>query len=360
MFAEEIPEPVVQHLLQTAKARDGDVLAGMFTIEPPLPGQDEPRYYNTVVSLGSHPPQLYRKRHLVPFGEIIPLEPVFGWFIRAILAIPLASQTPGAAAQPPFAIVGQRVAVDICYEDAFGSDIRSQAVTATLLINVTNDAWYGHSSLPSSTTRWRPARVEAVRPFCCGDQYRYPSVIGHDGRELARLPCSRAEFELEITGRQGATPYLRGATRSVSSPRALLRPSSACDLAIRSTALRRQRGGAGKIDFTLTAPRRMPCASFSAGDPHASGLLDRQGCALLQPTTWKLVPVLRTPRHSCAPLVPSHGVPHTFNLRGSRKMAASAKTRWMQHYYQYQIVTKPRHRIFSMLYLGRSKHSAQP
>src|SRR4029077_13202000 len=62
MFAEEIPEPVVQHLQQTAKARDGDVLVGMFTIDPPLPGQDEPRYYNTVVSLGTHPPQLYRKR----------------------------------------------------------------------------------------------------------------------------------------------------------------------------------------------------------------------------------------------------------------------------------------------------------
>jgi apolipoprotein N-acyltransferase len=211
MFAEEIPETVVQHLLQTAKARDGDVLAGMFTIDPPLPGQEEPRYYNTVVSIGSHPPQFYRKRHLVPFGEIIPLEPVIGWFIRAILAIPLASQTPGAAAQPPFAIVGQKVAVDICYEDAFGSDIRSQAETATLLINVTNDAWYGHSLAAEQHNQMAAMRaLETGRPLLRATNTGITSVIGHDGRELSRLPWfTRGILELEITGRQGATPYLR-------------------------------------------------------------------------------------------------------------------------------------------------------
>src|SRR5262249_6085674 len=52
VFAEEIPESVLQHLVDTAKARGGDVLVGMFTMEPPLPDRDEPRYYNTVVHLG--------------------------------------------------------------------------------------------------------------------------------------------------------------------------------------------------------------------------------------------------------------------------------------------------------------------
>jgi apolipoprotein N-acyltransferase len=194
----------------------------MFTIDPPLPGQDEPRYYNTVVSLGSHPPQLYRKRHLVPFGEIIPLEPVIGWFIRAILAIPLASQTPGAAAQPPFAILGQKVAVDICYEDAFGSDIRSQAVTATLLINVTNDAWYGHSLAAEQHNQMAAMRaLETGRPLLRATNTGITSAIGHDGRELARLPWfTRGILELEIPAGRERRLTFAGATRSeCSSPR---------------------------------------------------------------------------------------------------------------------------------------------
>ena len=210
-FAEEIPATVLQHLMQAAAARNGDALVGMFTIDPPLPGQEEPRYYNTVVSLGPREPQLYRKRHLVPFGEIIPLEPVFGWFIRSMLAIPLASQTPGAPMQPAFALAGQKVAVSICYEDAFGEDIRSQALDATLLINVTNDAWYGRSLAAEQHNQMAAMRaLETGRPLLRATNTGITSAIGHDGREFARLPWfTRGILELEITGRQGMTPYLR-------------------------------------------------------------------------------------------------------------------------------------------------------
>jgi apolipoprotein N-acyltransferase len=210
-FSEDISESVLQHLLQTARARNGDVLVGMFTIEAPLPGQDEPRYYNSVISLGTQKAQLYRKRHLVPFGEIIPLEPVFGWLIRAMLAIPISSQTPGAASQPPFAVAGEKVAVDICYEDAFGGDIRPQAMDATLLINVTNDAWYGHSLAAEQHNQMAAMRaLETGRPLLRATNTGITSAIDHHGREFARLPWfTRGMLEIEIIGRQGMTPYLR-------------------------------------------------------------------------------------------------------------------------------------------------------
>ncbi len=57
VFADEIPDSVLEHIQRTAKARDGDALVGFFTIEPPLAEGDEPRYHNTVVSLGSNPEQ---------------------------------------------------------------------------------------------------------------------------------------------------------------------------------------------------------------------------------------------------------------------------------------------------------------
>src|SRR5205085_8302272 len=130
-FADEVPESVLRTFVDIAAARQGTVLTGVFTVDPP------DRYYNSVVSLGVAEPQVYRKRHLVPFGETIPLEPIVGWFIRDVLSIPLANQTAGDAAQKAFAVSKQTIAVDICYEDVFGSDIRAQARDATLLVNVT-------------------------------------------------------------------------------------------------------------------------------------------------------------------------------------------------------------------------------
>jgi apolipoprotein N-acyltransferase len=211
MFADEVPQPVLQQLARTAAARGGDVLAGMFTLDPPLPGRAEPRYYNSVLSFGSNDVQLYRKRHLVPFGETIPLERVVGWFIRSVLAIPLADQTPGPEDQPPFDAAGERVAVNICYEDAFGGELRSAAAAATLLVNVTNDAWYGRSLAAEQHNQIAAMRaLESGRPMLRATNTGITSAIDHRGRELARLPWfTRGILEVEIAGRQGLTPYLR-------------------------------------------------------------------------------------------------------------------------------------------------------
>jgi apolipoprotein N-acyltransferase len=211
VFADEVPDHVLVHMLRTATARDGDVLAGVFTAEPPLPGRAEPRYYNSVVSLGSGDVQLYRKRHLVPFGETIPLEFLAGWFIRSVLAIPLAEQTPGDWAQPPMAAAGQRVAVNICYEDAFGGELRSQAANATLLVNVTNDAWYGRSLAAVQHNQIAAMRaLETGRPLLRATNTGITSAIDHRGHEIARLPWfTRGILELAIAGRQGVTPYVR-------------------------------------------------------------------------------------------------------------------------------------------------------
>ena len=211
VFADEVPDPVLLHLLHTATARGGDLLAGMFTAEPPLPGREEPRYYNSVVSLGTGGVQLYRKRHLVPFGETIPLAPLVGWFIRSVLAIPLAEQTPGDWTQPTMAVAGQRVAVNICYEDAFGGELRGEAATATLLVNVTNDAWYGRSLAAVQHNQIAAMRaLELGRPLLRATNTGITSAIDHHGHEIARLPWfTRGILELDIAGRQGATPYVR-------------------------------------------------------------------------------------------------------------------------------------------------------
>ena len=211
MFSDEIPDDVLLSLIRTASARGGDVLLGLFTAEAPAPGDDEPRYYNTVVALGASDLQFYRKNHLVPFGETIPLKPVIGWFVRSVLHIPLADQSRGGATQPALAVAGQKVAVDICYEDAFGAELIHAAREAHLLVNVTNDAWYGRSIAAYQHNQIAAMRaLELGRPMLRATNTGITSAIDHDGRELARLPWfTTGILEVEIAGRTGTTPYLR-------------------------------------------------------------------------------------------------------------------------------------------------------
>ena len=158
--------------------------------QPPLPGCGMPRYYNSVVTLGAGAPQLYRKRHLVPFGETIPLEAVVGWFMRL---------DPGDSAREPVpratpisrrsTLPARRSRVDICYEDAFGADIRPQARDATLLVNVTNDAWYGHSLAAEQHNQIAAMRaLETGRPLLRATNTGITSAIDHR-RPRGRAPA---------------------------------------------------------------------------------------------------------------------------------------------------------------------------
>ncbi|MCC6194576.1 MAG: apolipoprotein N-acyltransferase [Burkholderiales bacterium] len=209
-FADEIPAAVFQRLADTARARDGLVLTGFFVAEPGSPGEGE-RIHNSVASFGAAPPQLYFKHHLVPFGESIPLKPLTGWFINRVLAIPLADQAPGPASQPPFEVAGQRLAVNICYEDVFGAELIPAARAATILVNVTNDAWYGRSIAARQHNQIGAMRaLETGRPMLRATNTGITSAIAHDGRVISQLPWfTRGILEADVTGRTGDTLYMR-------------------------------------------------------------------------------------------------------------------------------------------------------
>ena len=211
MFAEHVPAEVLQDLADVGARRGGLVLVGFFTADAPLPGSREPRYYNTVAALGGGDVALYRKHHLVPFGESIPLKPLVAPIVDALLAIPLADQTAGEADQPAFVVAGHRVAVNICYEDAFGSELIGAAHRADLLVNVTNDAWYGRSIAALQHNQIAAMRAQELgRPMLRATNTGITSAIGADGREIARLPWfTEGVLEVAVEGRSGLTPYAR-------------------------------------------------------------------------------------------------------------------------------------------------------
>ncbi|MEW6690715.1 MAG: apolipoprotein N-acyltransferase, partial [Pseudomonadota bacterium] len=164
-------------------------------------------YFNSVVGLGASAGARYDKVHLVPFGEFVP--PGFGWIVR-VLSIPLSDFTAGSPAQRPLAVAGERVAVNICYEDAYGAEIVRQLPEATLLVNVSNVAWFGDSLAPAQHLEIARMRaLETGRMHLTATNTGITAVIGADGRVLARLPqFAEGRLEFEARGYRGATPYV--------------------------------------------------------------------------------------------------------------------------------------------------------
>ncbi|MEO8975723.1 MAG: apolipoprotein N-acyltransferase, partial [Casimicrobiaceae bacterium] len=163
VFAHEVPQEIFERIGRVAYARNGDALIGLFTLSAPQKPGADPGIHNSVITVGTAHSQIYQKHHLVPFGETIPLKPLFGWLINDVLDIPLSDQDAGPANAAPLEVAGQKVAVDICYEDAYGAELRRGARDATLLVNVTNDAWYGHS-----IAAWQHNQIAAMRALESG------------------------------------------------------------------------------------------------------------------------------------------------------------------------------------------------
>ena len=201
-FYDGVEPEYLARLDAAAKRNGGDLLLGV----PYREAQD--RYYNSVVTLGTAPRQIYHKVHLVPFGEFVP--PGFGWVLH-VLQIPLSDFSRGSPAQTPLAVAGQRVAVNICYEDAFGDETARSLPEATLLVNVSNVAWFGDSLAPSQHLQIARLRaIETGRMHLSATNSGVTAAIDRDGRVLAQLPQFAAgRLEIAAQGYAGATPYVR-------------------------------------------------------------------------------------------------------------------------------------------------------
>jgi apolipoprotein N-acyltransferase len=152
--------------------------------------------------------QTYAKRHLVPFGEYIP--PGFDWFFQ-LVQIPMSDFSAGPRDQPPLAIAGQQIAPNICYEDLFGEEIIRALPQATLLVNLSNTAWFGDSlAQPQHLQIARLRAMETGRTMLRATNTGITAAIAPDGRVLGRLPAFTAgALRIEAQGFSGLTPYAR-------------------------------------------------------------------------------------------------------------------------------------------------------
>ena len=203
LLREHVPEYYETLLRNHARRNGGDMLIGVFE-------KEDGQYYNSVYTLGSAESQHYRKDHLVPFGEFIPLRSALGWLINEVLNIPMGDLSRGGQQQPLLQVAGQQVAVNICYEDAFGEEIIRALPQASLLVNVTNDAWYGESHAAEQHNQLSQMRaLETGRMMLRATNTGVTSVIGIDGHVQAQLPQhEQGVLSAEVRGYSGSTPYV--------------------------------------------------------------------------------------------------------------------------------------------------------
>ncbi|MEK6242927.1 MAG: apolipoprotein N-acyltransferase [Pseudomonadota bacterium] len=201
-FLDLVERPFLERLKAAAVRNGGDLLLGV----PVRSAAGD--YLNSVISLGVSPSASYDKVHLVPFGEFVP--PGFGWIVR-VLSIPLANFSRGAVNQRPLAVAGQRVAVNICYEDAYGFEIIRQLPEATLLVNVSNVAWFGDSLAPAQHLQIARMRaLETGRVFLTAANTGITAAIWPDASvRLQMHQFVRGRIDFEVRGYSGATPYVR-------------------------------------------------------------------------------------------------------------------------------------------------------
>ena len=177
-----------------------DVLSGGFY-------RDGDDVYNSVRQLGGDR-LLYRKRHLVPFGEFMPFRFILDHVARFV-EIPMSDLSAGSGPHEPIHLQGESIGLSICYEDVYGEEMRALLPASTLLINVSNDAWFGDSAAPHQHEQKARMRArEFARPLVRVTNTGVSSSIDYRGRVQARIAHNtQGVLDVAVLPRTGTTPY---------------------------------------------------------------------------------------------------------------------------------------------------------
>jgi apolipoprotein N-acyltransferase len=167
-------------------------------------------FYNSAYLLSaSQPVARYDKRHLVPFGEFVPFRGVFGWMDK--LARNAGEFRPAdETVLLPWA--GERLGMSICYEVVFPSEVADLVQAgATILVTITNDAWYGDTSAPWQ--HFRAARFRAAenrRPLLRAAITGVSAYVASDGSVRRQIGVFReGVISARVLGLRDFTVYTR-------------------------------------------------------------------------------------------------------------------------------------------------------
>ena len=202
IFHHQAKEFYLDPLAKLAAENDTELLLGL-----PVLNQETGHYFNGMMSLGQEE-QFYFKRHLVPFGDYVPLEWLRG--LIQFFDLPMSAFRPGPEVQSLIKVAGQTVGLSICYEDAFSSEVLQSVPEASLLVNATNNAWYGDSFAPHQHLQISQNRaLEVGRPLLRATTNGISALIRFDGQLVEQTEqFQEAVLTVNVQPRHGVTPYV--------------------------------------------------------------------------------------------------------------------------------------------------------
>lgn len=202
VFYHQAKEFFLDPLAQVAAKNNTEILLGL-----PVLNKETDEYYNSMVALGKQE-GFYYKSHLVPFGDYVPFEWLRG--LISFFDLPMSAFRPGPISEELLQVANQPVGVSICYEDVFSTEMLRSLPKATLLVNATNNAWYGDSFAPHQHLQISQNRaLEMGRPILRATTNGISAVIDYKGQ----LVKQSAQFEevvltADVQPRTGPTPYV--------------------------------------------------------------------------------------------------------------------------------------------------------
>lgn len=188
-----------------ARASNSDVLLGVLRYD-----FETGEIRNGLLAMSAVGDAWYYKRRLVPFGEFFPVPDFVRSWMR-LMSLPYYDMTPGDDHQGALPAAGQKLGATICYEDAYGSEQLAVLDVATLLVNVTNNAWFGDSAAPHQQLQMARFRaLEAGRSLLRATSNGITAVIAPDGKVVAKAPqFVQAVLKSRVQPMTGLTPYAR-------------------------------------------------------------------------------------------------------------------------------------------------------
>ncbi|WP_305906611.1 apolipoprotein N-acyltransferase [Methylomarinum sp. Ch1-1] len=201
-FYHQVEEFFINPLEQQARQHNTDLIVSL-----PAKGKTLKENYNMVVTLGEQRGD-YKKNHLLPFGEYLPLQPLSG-YVLDLLQVNLGNFLPGGDDQALMKAGGYSFAASICYEDAFASAFLPALPEAAYLVNVTNDAWFGDSIEPHQHLQIARMRaLETGRYLLRATNTGVTAVVDAKGGIVEQAPLfEQAVVTADIYPMTGMTPY---------------------------------------------------------------------------------------------------------------------------------------------------------
>jgi apolipoprotein N-acyltransferase len=201
-FPDQIPQ-IITGLQETSAKNNTTLLLGI------LLGDPYQKYFNGILLLGADQGE-YRKRHLVPFGEYMPLKSVFSFLIH-YWNIPMSDFTAGANHQNSLKIGNLNLAAFICYEIAYPLLVLKYTQGSDLIVNISDDSWFGQSMASFQQMQMAQMRaLETGRYVLSAANTGVTGIINPQGKIISALPSHQVGvLHATVNAMQGQTPLMQ-------------------------------------------------------------------------------------------------------------------------------------------------------